>query len=275
MQFLYALILGVVQGVTEFLPVSSSGHLVFLQDAFGLHYPGITLEIAVHLGTLVAVILVYWRDLIKIAATVLRVSWGVANRRTALTKAASEPRFYMGSCILLGSFITAFTVFFAEDAVISVYDNLSVVGAAWIFTAAVLWSIRRLEPRGQLPSLVAVILIGVAQAAATIPGVSRSGATIAAGMHTGLARKEAARFSFLLSIPAILGAVLIDIMRAGWIVLEPAAIISISIATVTAAVVGYISLRILLSALSRGQLHYFSGYLVVMGITVLLMNMLG
>ncbi len=274
MRLLYVLLLGVVQGLAEFLPISSSGHLVFLQHVFGLQYPGITLEIALHVGTLAAVIAVYWRDLLKIIATLLRVVWASLRRETSVRKWFYEPRFYLGFSILLGSVITALVVLLTEDLVLAAYENIAVVGAAWLVTSLALWSTRGSNPSARFPSLGATILIGLMQAAAVLPGISRSGATITAGIHCGLSRREAARFSFLLSVPAIIGATLVDFRRAHWLLYDPGTMLTVAVGTAAAAVTGYAALRILLRVVARGRLHRFSGYLWLAGAAALLVNWL-
>jgi len=275
LRLLYILVLGIVQGLTEFLPVSSSGHLVFLQYLFGLQYPGITLEIALHVGTLAAVVAIYWRDLLKIAATVARATWSSLWGRTALRNWFREPRFYLGFSIVLGSAATALVILLLQDTMLLAYDRIAVVGGAWLLTGLALWSTRGLRPRGRFPSLGATILIGLMQATAVIPGISRSGATIATGIHCGLSRREAARFSFLLSVPAIIGATLTDIRRASWLISEPQALLSVTLGTAVAAVTGYLALRLLLRLISRGRLHSFSPYLWLMGAATLLGYWLG
>lgn len=275
MHWIRLIILGAVQGVTEFIPVSSSGHLVFFQRILGLQYEGITMEIAVHVGTLVAVLAVYWRDILKITAALLRTGWMVLKGRTRLWDAIREPRFYLGCSIIVASMITAGLALLFSSTIRELFGDLRVVALAWLFTGILLWSTRRLRPSGKLPSVGATIVVGLFQALATIPGISRSGSTIAAGLFSGLSREEAARYSFLLSVPAIGGAALLDIPEALPRMADTGFWQDVTVATLVAAVSGYFALRFLIRQVRRGRLYRFAWYVWPMGIFVLLWLGLG
>ncbi len=275
MHWIRLIILGAVQGITEFIPVSSSGHLVFFQRILGLQYEGITMEIAVHLGTLVAVLVIYWRDILKITAALLRTGWMLLRGRSRLRDAIRDPRFYLGCSIIAASVITAGLALPFGAAIRGFFGDLRIVGLAWLFTGVLLWSTRRLKPSGKLPSVGATIIVGLFQALATIPGISRSGSTITAGLFTGLSRQEAARYSFLLSVPAIGGAALLDIPEALPRMAEAGFWQDVAAATVVAAVAGYFALRYLIRQVRRGHLYRFSWYVWAMGLFVLVWLGLG
>lgn len=263
-----AAIYGVVQGLTEFLPVSSSGHLVFFQRILGLEYPGVTFEVAVHVGTLLAVLWMYWDDALKIVAGFLENCRLLAIGGVTWREALEDSRFCMALNIAVASLVTGIVTLLLMDVAKGAYANLRVVAGAWMATGVVLFLTRGRSPEGALPTVKTVLVVGLLQAVAVIPGISRSGMTIAAGLWGGLARKEAARFSFLLSIPAILGAVIIDLPEASWIMSEVGALQDISLAVISAAAAGYLALRFVIRSVKRDVFHYFAPYLWIMGIGV-------
>lgn len=269
MHWIRLVVLGAVQGLTEFIPVSSSGHLVLFQQLLGLEYEGITLEIAVHLGTLIAVLAVYWRDALKITATMLRAGWAILRGKMRPRDAIREPRFYLGVSLLLAMAITAGIALPLSAVIRGAFGNLGLVAAAWLVTGALLYGTRGYRPRKRLPSVGATILIGFFQALATVPGISRSGSTIAAGLYSGLAREEAARYSFLLSILAIVGASILDIPEALPRVAEAGFLADIVIAAVAAAISGYFALHFVIRKVVRGQMHRFALYVWSLAAVVL------
>ena len=266
--WLRLIILGAVQGITEFVPVSSSGHLVLFQELLGLEYEGITLEIAVHVGTLFAVGAVYWRDCLKIAASALRNGWRIARRQVRFSDAMRDPRFYLAVSIFLATLATVLAIFPLSDSVRHIFHELPLVVAAWLLTSILLWRTRDLRPTGLLPGLGVAVIIGLFQALAVIPGISRSGATIAAGLFFGLSRREAARFSFLLSVPAIAGAALLDVPGALGEMADPGFLQDAILATIVAAISGYFALRFVIGKVVQGELHKFVYYLVPLALAV-------
>jgi undecaprenyl-diphosphatase len=204
LELLEAILLGVVQGLTEFLPVSSSGHLLLGQYFLGMDKErfGLPFDVALHLGTLVAVIGFFWRDL-------LRMARAFARSLTARGRNFSDPNQRLAYLILASTVPAALIGYFFEDffetAVRSpwvVVFNLVLVGLLFIVAEAVGNRSRQADKL----SFWEAVGIGFAQAAALVPGVSRSGATITLGLFLGLRREEAARFSFLMSVPIIAGA---------------------------------------------------------------------
>jgi undecaprenyl-diphosphatase len=190
---LEALLLGLVQGLTEFLPVSSSGHLVIAQSLLGVVQEGVRFEVLVHVATLVSVLLFYRRRVAELVLGVLR--------------GRAEPWRYAGKLVLatLPAVVAALTI---GDWLESLFDVPAVAGVCLLVTGAILWTTRTSAPRahGDEPGWGAALLIGCAQAFAILPGISRSGTTVAAALALGISPVAAAEFSFLMSVPAISGA---------------------------------------------------------------------
>ena len=242
MTFLDAIISGIVQGVTEFLPVSSSGHLVILHRLIGLKEPQLVFDIFLHVGTLVAVFIVFWQDIVDIFVT---------KRRTGLY-------------IALGTIVTGIYVLIFGKSIEAGFANPGLVGMMLVITG--IWLILGRFIRfstGPITGLKAMI-IGVAQAIATLPGISRSGVTISTGLFLGMSPEAAARFSFLLSIPAIIGAFLLKVRGADMTGVG----VNYFIGFVISCIVGVLSLKLLLKALHRDRLHFFGVYCIVAGLFV-------
>ena len=273
-----AIVLGAVQGLTEFLPVSSSGHLVLFPWLFGWQDPGLTFDVALHLGTLVAVLLYFWRDLWRMAVALVR---GLAARAPL-----AEPDARLGVLIVLGSIPAALAGFVADDpieaffhrpeaadlALVVIATSLIVVGLLLALAERVARHRRSLKEVGW-PD---VLLIGLAQAAALIPGVSCSGATITAGLFRDLRRETAARFSFLLSLPVTAGAALkklLDIMQAGGLAADER--LPFLAGTLTAGLIGYVCIAFLLRYLQRSSTVIFTIYRVTLGVLVLGLVLVG
>jgi len=185
-------LLGLVQGLTEFLPISSSGHLVVAEAAVGLRTPGVVVEVVLHVATLLAVTVVYWRRIAHL------VSGGLRGDKTVWQDVG---------LLALASVPAGVTGYFLASLFEHAFDSLFAVGWDFLITGAILWSTRWVKrARSDRPTAVTAGVIGVAQAIAILPGISRSGATISAGLFRGLERDVAARFSFLLATPIIFGA---------------------------------------------------------------------
>jgi undecaprenyl-diphosphatase len=256
-----SIMLGAVQGITEFLPVSSSGHLVVIQQLFGWHVDGGTIlafDVALHLGTLLAVLIAFRRDIVDMLS-------GRAWRLAGLIIVGTIPAVIVG-----------FTV---KDAIDAMFSSVIVVGIAWIFTGTFLWLTKYIVtiplPQGgrdgergdnvsQTP-LIKSLLIGCAQAVAIIPGISRSGSTIAAGIFLKMDKGAAARFAFLLAIPAIAGGAL---LKAKDLQNFPAdGLPQLIIGTLVSFIVGYLSIKWLLALIQKGRLWWFGVYCWIAGIS--------
>jgi len=250
------LILGAIQGATEFLPISSSGHLVLFQRLLDLDPPGVLLEALLHWGTLGAIVLVFRADLMELARSLTRRGTIEGRKEIGLIAAGTVPILVLG--LLLRSSMGA------------LFASTTVLGASFLATALLLaltGLVRRRAERNQV-RFADSLSIGWAQAAALLPGLSRSGATIAAGVFAGLKPQRAARFSFLLAVPALFGAGLLnlwDAVHAG----TKAPWAGLAVGTITAFLVGWAAVRTLLALVSRGRLWVFSFYCFGVGIVVL------
>jgi undecaprenyl-diphosphatase len=258
LEFLEAVLLGVVQGLTEFLPVSSSGHLLLGQYFLGLDQDrfGLPFDVALHLGTLVAVVSFFWRDLLRMARAFARsLSPGERNladpdqRLAYLILASTVP------AALIGFFLEGFF----ETAVRSpwvVVFNLVLIGVLFIVGEAVGAKTRRADKL----RFVEAVGIGLAQAAALVPGVSRSGATITLGLFLGLRREEAARFSFLMSVPIIAAAGTLQLAEVAAQGMDRSQVLMFAAGFVSSAVVGYLTIRFFLRFVVHHSLRAFAYY---------------
>lgn len=253
MSILEALILGIVQGLTEFLPVSSSGHLVLVQKLFGIEEGAFVFDMALHLATLIPVMIVFRKD-------ILRMIRKPFSKLTALLAVALVPTVIIA--LLFGDFI--------EET----FQSGQFLGIAFILTGIVLWFADKAANRkkdAKTASFPDAAFIGTAQAIAILPALSRSGMTISAALARGMSRDFALKFSFLLSIPTILGAAVkgsYDLLKANEpISLQPVPVI---IGVAAAAVCGYFAIRFLKRILEKGSLRVFSYYVVSLGTLILI-----
>jgi undecaprenyl-diphosphatase len=265
MNILQALCLGVLQGLTEFLPVSSSGHLVLAQNLFGLRDPQLFCDVAVHAGTLMAVLLVFRADLLRIFKDCFAFLTHSSQTPGHISSNANQTSIQMALVIIVGSIPAALVGLLLRGFIERLFMSPLAVGAGlWTTGLLLAWSRWSPEHRRDLsaPTMVDAIWIGLVQALAITPGVSRSGATICTGLLRGLEPELAFRFSFLLSIPAILGALALEVFKAGgdhpgWYV--------VSVGFLAAFLVGWLALRLLLVLVGRGKLYYFAPYCFVVG----------
>ncbi len=264
MGWIEAIVLGVVQGLTEFLPISSTAHLRIVPAFFGWDDPGAAFTAVTQLGTMAAVLLFFRKDLWAIAVAWLRGLTDAEHRRTRDSM--------LGWYILVGTIpIGVFGLVFS-DQIETGARNLTLIGITLIALGVLLYIADRTAPQRRTADDLTWrdgVLIGLAQACALVPGVSRSGATITAGLFLGLGRADAARYSFLLSVPAVVLSGLFqlgDIGRGD----GPSASAT-AIATVLAFVSGYASIAFLLRFLVANRLTVFVGYRIVLGIVVLVL----
>lgn len=277
MDIIQAIILGIVQGLTEFVPISSSAHLVLVPWALGWDRSGLFFDTMLHWGTLLAVLTYFWRDWVAI----LHGFWRSLTMNGPWSDAPhgrlADPNSRLAWGIILGTIPAVLVGFFFNDFFESLFETPMAVAGFLLVTAAFLAFSERLGRRlRELPALRLpdALAIGLAQAVAIAPGISRSGATIAAGLARGLTREAAARFSFLLATPAILGAgllQLLEVLRTGENAVSWTAVVAGFLA---AAVSAYLCIKFLLAYLRRGRLYVFAIYCAVVGSAVLLVNLL-
>jgi len=259
MTALKSIILGIVQGLTEFLPVSSSGHLVIFQKLLKFNDPGVLFEIAVHIGTLVAVIIYFRKDICEIIRSIF--NWG--KDAPDNIKYAHHLLFHL----IIASVITAIIGFTFRDTFESLFENTVLVGFMLIITGGVLFASDKIRntTKKQM-SVPSSLLVGFAQSIAIIPGISRSGATITTGIFSGRTRDLATRFSFLLSIPAILGATLLKLKDLQSAAASGAMGLNFILGGIAAAIVGYFAISFLIKMIKQAKLFYFSIYCWIIGI---------
>jgi len=253
MNMLHAIILGIIQGITEWLPISSSGHLAIIQTMLGLK-PPLFFDVMLHVGTLLVIIAVFWKDVVKMIWALLKLDFKNSNGKMAIF-------------IILGSIPTALIGYFFHDIFESFFSNLFAIGAALIITGIILF-ISKFAKENRLLNYKDSILIGIAQGISIIPGISRSGLTISIGLFRNIKRIEAAKFSFLLLIPAVIGAA---VYESNELVIGNVDIASILIGTVVAVITGYISLKLLLRMIIERRFYLFSYYCWIVGILVILL----
>ncbi|MFQ5576668.1 MAG: undecaprenyl-diphosphatase UppP [Anaerolineae bacterium] len=264
MTVIQALVLGLLQGATEFLPVSSSGHLVLVPWLLGWDAPGLTFDTTVHLGTLLAVGVYFRRDIRLMAQGVL----DTVRRRNL-----QNPHGKLGWLIAAGSVPAALAGFFLQDFFAALFDAPALVSGLLLLTGLILFaSERAARRRRELDGLGwrDGLLIGLAQAAAIAPGISRSGATIAAGLAVGLQRQAAARFSFLLALPVIIGAGVFQLQEVVRVGANGAQMLALAIGFAAAALSGYACIHFLLAYVRRRSLYLFAAYCWGFGVLCLI-----
>lgn len=259
MSIIEAIILGIVQGLTEFIPVSSSGHLVLMHDAFGLETSGLTFDVALHIGTLLALVIYFHRDLINLAK-----SLSSSKKEAKLVKmlaVATVPAVIAG--VLL------------QSAAESTFRSSRLVAMnLMLFGAVMLLAERYAKRKGKQDNLEQTsykqaFAVGLAQAAAIIPGISRSGSTITAGLFAGLDRVAATRFSFLLAIPITFGAILKVLVEDSTIQRLDNEAMVLTVGIVASFVSGLVAIRFLLKFLAKHSLAIFAYYRFAVGAAVL------
>lgn len=255
-------VLGIIQGFTEFLPVSSTGHLLLGRKIFGLAEAGLFLDTMLHFGTLIAVVVVFWEDVVYIL---------------------KNPFEKLSKLIIVGTIPTAIIGLTFEDFFEEISVTGSTVGWEFLATGVILWFADNMKKEGYKNidkiSYTDALIVGTLQGAAILPAISRSGLTIAGALYRKIHKEDAARFSFLLSLPAILGAVVLQSLKlvsgSEMDSLHTIGLIPIIIGTFSAAIAGYIAVKWMLRILQTGSLKVFSYYVWILGIIVIIIQWLG
>lgn len=267
MAYLYTILLGLIQGLTEFLPISSSGHLVVIPALLRLPTPSLGVAMAMHFGTLLAVCFFFRNDLKKMALALLAIH---RQRQTGEEKAYLKLAF----CVLIAITPSALAGLLFAEKIDSLFSEPRVVAVLLIINAIMLFSVSLFsatrEPIVSRVGVIQAMVAGLFQVASLLPGISRSGSTITGGIFSGLNKEEAARFSFLMSIPTILGASLLEIKdlfsNTGGEPLMP-----IVIGTAVSFVTGYFAIKSLLQILKKGKLYLFGIYCLLLGVFALVL----
>ncbi|MBQ7348938.1 MAG: undecaprenyl-diphosphate phosphatase [Clostridia bacterium] len=251
MEVWQAIVLGAVQGLCEFLPVSSSGHLILMQRWLGVTTGGLFFDVMLHIGTLIPVVIVFYREIISLFSKPYKRLW--------LLIVATIPAMLTG--VLLGDLIDGF--FYRGDLLSAI-----LLSVTFVLTAAELLFAERISKKNEnaLPlSLKNAFIMGVAQGVAIAPGLSRSGTVISAGVFSKLNKNDTASFAFLMSIPVVLGAALISGYKAikGGLVVES---VPLLMGMITAAVTGYIAIKTMLKVIKKANYKWFSLYLMIIAV---------
>ncbi len=285
MSVLEAIFLGILQGVTEFLPISSSAHLIVARWLFDTDEPSLAFDAALHLGTLLAIVAYFWRDLLALILAIPRAlqdPGGFIRNPSPTWVRTAPPRDQharLGVLICIATVPAAWVGFFGQDALDSFFRSdshrnraIATIALLMIGLALLLWAAERSAAHHRKlhhMSWQDAVMIGLAQAAALLPGVSRSGATITTGLFQGLARADAARFSFLLGTPITLAGstkAIADALSDG---LSRSEAVSLVVGATTSAIVGYLAIWWLLRLLQRTSTMFFIIYRIGFGIVLL------
>ncbi|MCD6224934.1 MAG: undecaprenyl-diphosphate phosphatase [Deltaproteobacteria bacterium] len=270
MEPIHAIILGIIQGLTEFLPVSSSGHLVIFQNIFGLKEGALAFDINVHVGTLLVVLICFRKEILSIIISIFRSLNQLTGEKKSISEIYKDPDFKLAFLIVAGSVPTGILGLMFHSLADSLFSSVAMVGLMLICTGFILWFTRYLQKTGRdIDGFVVKdsLIIGLIQGLAIIPGISRSGSTIAAGLYLGLNRETAARYSFLLSVPAIIGAEILNIknLPAGSLIPDNITLLGMLASFIT----GYSALKVLLFIVKKGNMHFFAPYCWIAGIAAL------
>ncbi|MEE9187515.1 MAG: undecaprenyl-diphosphate phosphatase [Bacteroidota bacterium] len=264
MTVLKALLLGLIQGLTEFLPVSSSGHLVLGEAILRIPFSGnIAFEVFVHFGTFLSLVTFFRVDVVRM----LRSSVDAARRPSSIPQLYRDDQYFRyAALILLGSIPAAVVGLSVEDQVAGFFSDPKLVAVMLLVTGSVLILTRKVKPQeGRDVKLGSSILMGVAQAVAVIPGISRAGSTISTGLFLGVSRENSARFSFLLALPAIFGATALKISEVIFEQVPPEMLLSYLVGTVAAYASGLVAIKVLLEVLKKGKFSWFAYYCYLVG----------
>ena len=259
MDLLQAILLGVLQGITEWLPISSSGHLALVQNFSGLDVP-VVFDVFLHIGTLVAVCVVYRKDIVAMLLALLKLDFKSREFNTVLL-------------IVLAMIPTAIIGFSFKPFFESMFKSNLQIGAALVVTGLLLYVASRKKTENKEASPLSSLIVGIAQGISVAPGISRSGTTISAGLLQGIDAKEAARFSFLLSIPAIIGAAAFELKDSA-VALDSASFLPFLAGAAAAAVVGYLSIGFLIMMLEEINLAWFAYYCGITGAAAIALSVI-
>jgi len=257
MNFIEVFILAIIQGITEWLPISSSGHLVIVQQLWSLNVP-VFFDVALHVGTLIAVLVFLRREVANILKAVARLDFKTEEGKLA-------------KLIIVGSVPTAVLGFLFQDLFESFFSNLLAVGVAFMVTGCILYASKLAHNKNKSINYFDALLIGTAQGIALIPGVSRSGITISTGLLRRVKKEKAIQYSFLLYIPAVIGAT-IGTSLTEWknLAVTEVIVFSIVFGLLVTAIVGYVFLKLLFKVVVKEKFHVFAFYCWAIGLLIIL-----
>ncbi len=276
MSFLNAIILGLIQGVAEFLPISSSGHLAIAQNLLGLSVEGSSdmfFDVLLHLGTLMAVFVAYWQEIREMIVEFFSAAGDLVRGRK---QKPVPPARRLIAMILIGT-LPLLAILPVKDFVSGLSQNTYFIGGALLVTGLLLVACDRVRKGMKNESsapMMDALFVGIGQAIATCPGISRSGMTISTGCFCGFERKFAVRFAFLLSIPAVIGANILEIADVVENGIDPALLPMYFVGVAVAAVSGYLCIRLLKMIAEKGKFGAFAYYCWAMGVVTIVLSAL-
>lgn len=261
MNLIEIIILAIIQSITEWLPISSSGHLAIIQQLWGLNIP-VFFDVTLHIGTLIAAIVFFRRTITNILKAVTKLDFKTEEGKLA-------------TLIIIGSIPTAIIGFLFKNPFESLFSNLSAVGIAFILTGCILYTSKLAHDKNKPINYFDALLIGTAQGIALIPGISRSGTTISTGLLRSVKKEKAFQYSFLLYIPAVIGAA-IGTSVTEWKSLATTEIdiFSIIFGLVITAIVSYIFLKLLFKLVVKEKFHIFAYYCWTLGLIIIITRIL-
>ena len=280
MTLLEAIFLAIVQGLTEFLPVSSSGHLAIFQNVFKIEEADMLFDVLLHLGTLIAIFICYWKDIKKLIVNGFAILglW-IANAGIFIANIFSKEKKPMKKVItssyrkfvimvIISTIPTGIIGVLGEKLIGEAGKQLLVPGICLIITSAILFVSDRLPVGEKTPKSTTygdAVKVGIVQGLATLPGISRSGSTITAGLACGFTKSFAVKYSFIMSIPAVLGAVVLE-LKDGLPEVADGVLTNYLIGTVVSGVVGFFCIKVVLKLINNNKFKYFSYYCLLAGI---------
>lgn len=277
MTFFEAIILGLAQGLSEFLPISSSGHLALLQYFFGIEGESVlAFAVLLHLGTLISVFIVYRKDIWALLVELCMVFKDVFTGKGLRINA--NPTRRLGFMIIVATIPTGLIGILFNDLFESMYSSLISIGTGLLFTGTILWLAERLgSGRNSVEEMKFghAFFVGVMQGVAICPGVSRSGSTLVGGLFSGLNREFGVKFAFLISIPSILGSVILEAPAAFEQGADMALVLPILTGVIVSAVSGLIAIKAMIKFVTGKKLWYFSVYTWIVGAAVILYSIFG
>lgn len=285
MSFFEAILMGIVQGLTEFLPISSSGHLAISRHILDLQLDNILFEVLLHFGTLIAIIAVYSKDVLELIINGLKIIGRcfkyiitgiqnlIFNDKKKSPKIIKDDKSKFVMLIIVASIPTAIIGLVLEKAIIKSFDILLVPGICLIVTGLLLRSTNKLNAGNKKEGKTSykdAVIIGAFQGFAGLPGISRSGSTIVASLLRGLSREFAVKFSFLMSLPAVVGAMILQLRDLPMESIEAVITAPYIIGMAVSALVGYLCIKFLIKLIKNNKLHYFAYYCFAVGIIVVI-----
>lgn len=270
-----ASILGLIQGLGEFLPISSSGHLALLQYFFGIEEASVLFfSVMLHLGTLVSVFIIYWKDIVELFKELIEVFKDVFSGKGL--RIGKNPTRKLGFLIITATIPTAIIGLVFQNLFSKFYGSLIAIGCGLLITSLILYIAEKMGGGKKVEKTTLfrnALFVGIMQGIAITPGISRSGSTLFAGLVSGLERKFAVKFAFLISIPSILGSVVLELPKALKAGIPSSLWAPMIVGMLISALCGIFAIKVMIKIVSDKKLSVFSVYTLVLGLTALLYGM--